>query len=196
MADQHVPATDGRRRRSEQSRDRIVGAMLELVEGGAIAPGAEEVAARAKVGLRSVFRHFNDMDTLYREMSVRLARQYEHLLAPYRAADWRGQLAEAIIRRADIHERLIPFRRAADAHRHKSPMLQAQYEGMLLMMRVRLQSILPAALASDVIAIETLDLLLSFPVWQRLRTDQKLPPEQARAVIEAQVDLLLATRAD
>ena len=69
------PSTDGRRRRSQRSRDRIVTAMIDLVEAGAITPSAEEVAARAEVGLRSVFRHFRDMESLYRE--IRALRIYE-----------------------------------------------------------------------------------------------------------------------
>ena len=43
--------------------------MLELVRAGAISPNAEEVAERAGVGLRTVFRRFDDMDSLYREMA-------------------------------------------------------------------------------------------------------------------------------
>lgn len=44
--------------------------MLELVREGDISPSAELVAARADVGLRTVFRHFKDLDSLYREMSA------------------------------------------------------------------------------------------------------------------------------
>lgn len=47
--------TDGRKLRSEDSKRRIVSAMLELVREGRMAPTAEEVANRAEVGLRTVF---------------------------------------------------------------------------------------------------------------------------------------------
>ena len=67
---------DGRHLRSQLSRDNIVTAMLELIEAGAISPSAEDVAARARVGLRSVFRHFKDMESLRREMLNRLAKDY------------------------------------------------------------------------------------------------------------------------
>ena len=59
---------DGRRLRSIDSRARIVKAMLALIEEGDMAPGAEAVAARAEVGLRTVFRHFKDMESLYRDV--------------------------------------------------------------------------------------------------------------------------------
>ena len=109
---------DGRRRRSENSRNRIVAAMLDLVAEGRITPSAEEVASRAGVGLRTVFRHFTDMESLYAAMTGRLAEHYEMWLIPFDSTDWQGQLAEAIERRTATYERLLPFKRAGDAHRH------------------------------------------------------------------------------
>ena len=69
------PAEDGRRRRGEDNRAKIVAAMLEIIHAGEIAPSAELVAQRADVGLRTVFRHFQDMDSLYREMSVVIGKE-------------------------------------------------------------------------------------------------------------------------
>jgi len=59
------------------------------------------------------------------------------------------------------------------------------------MMRARLQFLLPDAISGNPMAFETLDLLLSFDSWQRLRTDQGLQVETARAIIEAQVSLVV-----
>lgn len=186
------PAVDGRRRRSQQSRDRIVEAMLALVEEGAISPGAEDVAQRASVGLRSVFRHFKDMDSLYAEMAVRLSRVYESALQPFQADSWRGQLFEAIDRRVDIFERLLPFKRAADAHRHESPVLAANHSASLALLRARLQPLLPPHLQDSAVALETLDMLLSVDTWTRLRIEQRLDPAMARRVIEQAVERLVA----
>lgn len=184
------PSTDGRRRRSQLSRDRIVTAMIDLVEAGAITPSAEEVAARAEVGLRSVFRHFRDMESLYREMSLRIASQYQMWLVPFASSDWRGQLAETIDRRLTTYERLMPFKRAGDAHRHESPAMQAEYQQTLKLMRARLASVLPAECGPDL--FEAIDLLLSFEVWQRLRSEQALPEAMARRVIEQQISVTLS----
>ena len=189
-----TPSTDGRRRRSQQSRDRIITSMIELVEGGAITPSAEDVAARAAVGLRSVFRHFRDMESLYQEMSHRIASQYQMWLVPFESPDWRGQLAETIDRRLTTYERLMPFKRAGDAHRHESPAMQAEYQQTLKLMRARLGSVLPATCAPDV--FEAVDLLLSFEAWQRLRCEQALPEATARRVIDHQIAVALRHLAD
>jgi AcrR family transcriptional regulator len=191
VTEQDRGSSDGRRRRSETSRDKIVEAMLALVAEGQITPSAEQVAARAEVGLRSVFRHFKDMESLYAEMTARLSRHYQMWLVPFESADWRGQLGETLDRRVSTYERLMPFKRAGDAHRHESAAIQAEHARTLELMRSRLKSLLPDNITGDALVFETLDLLLSFETWQRLRVEQHLPADTARALLTAQVDRLI-----
>ncbi len=165
--------------------------MLALVEGGAITPSAEDVAARAQVGLRSVFRHFKDMDSLYAEMSLRLARSYESAMAPFETSGFPAQLFEAMDRRFGIYERMLPFKRAADTHRHESAVIQSHHDAATLLLRARLQALLPPALVDDAMLFETLDMLLSVDVWARLRIEQRLSVGRARAIVEDQVRGLL-----
>ena len=166
--------------------------MLAIVAEGQITPSAEQVALRAEVGLRSVFRHFKDMESLYAEMTARLSRQYQMWLVPFTAPDWRGQLAETLERRVSTYEKLMPFKRAADAHRHESQSIQTEHARTLAMMRARLKSLLPEEISGDELSFETLDLLLSFETWQRLRVEQNLPARKALALLEAQVNRLTA----
>ena len=187
MVDVEATSRDGRRRRSQDSRQRIVAAMIDLVGEGRITPSAEEVAARAGVGLRTVFRHFNDMESLYAEMTATLAEQYEMWLIPFESVDWQGQLREVVERRTATYERLLPFKRAGDAHRHMSPAIQAEHVRVREMMRRRLRSFLPGAIADDVLRFETIDMLLSFEAWQRLRDEQALDPSRARQLIMGEV---------
>ncbi len=164
--------------------------MLALVEAGHVTPSAELVAARAGVGLRTVFRHFADMESLYAAMTRALAAHYDHWLSPFDAAGWREQLFEAASRRLTTYERLLPFKRAADAHRHMSPAIQREHDRMLALMRARLLSILPAAALADLALVETIDLLLSFEAWQRLRSEQHLDADTARSLILSELDRL------
>ncbi|HXM89352.1 MAG TPA: TetR family transcriptional regulator [Candidatus Acidoferrum sp.] len=94
---------DGRMVRRHTNRRRIVAAMLELVRAGAISPNAEEVAERAGVGLRTVFRHFDDMDSLYREMAEATRNELQPIVAaPFASRDWQGRLGEIVGRRARL----------------------------------------------------------------------------------------------
>ena len=194
MGEDEGRSADGRRRRSESSRDKIVEAMLALVAEGQITPSAEQVAGRAAVGLRSVFRHFKDMESVYAAMTARLARNYEMWLVPYKSSEWRGQLSETTDRRLTTYEKLMPFKRAADAHRHESATIQAEHGRTLAFMRAKLKSILPDEVSGDPLTFEAIDLLLSFETWQRLRMDQKLSVRKAEAVVRAQVDRLAEPR--
>jgi AcrR family transcriptional regulator len=184
---------DGRRQRALDSRTRIVAAMLELTRQGHVSVSAELVAERANVGLRTVFRHFEDMDSLYREMSLIIEASFAgEVTRPFAAAHWRGQVAELIQRRTAIFERITPFKRSEAAHRHRSRFLDDDIGRMNRWLRDKLVSLLPSEIVADAARLEALDLLLSFESWDRLRREQGLSAAQAREALEAAVARLLA----
>jgi AcrR family transcriptional regulator len=177
---------DGRRLRSEGSRKRIVAAMLDLISSGEMRPGAELVAARADVGLRTVFRHFKDMDSLYREMGEVVEAGVRAVAAePFHSSDLRGKLVEFVERRSRAFERLSPFKLAMDVHRHQSEALARDSSRMVAELRAIVEREMPPEVTGDPLRIEALDLLLSFEVWSRLRMDQGLSVAEARRVLEA-----------
>ena len=190
-----VPARiDGRRNRGEQSRRRIVAALMDLVREGVITPTAEAVAARADVGLRTVFRHFADMETLYRE----IAAEIDAVVAPAAATrlagrDWRRRLAQSIELRAEVFERLMPFQLATSVHRHESPFLDGQQVEAAALQRALLRHALPKALAADKARFEALDLVLSSDAWLRLRREQGLSRAAARRVMLRAAEALTRT---
>lgn len=185
---------DGRRRRSLDSRAQIVAALFNLVREGDISPSAERVAARAQVGLRTVFRHFNDMDSLYRELSALIEAELAAALAtPLTGSDWRARLIDLIGKRAVVYEKIAPFKRAANAHRHQSDFLVAGHQRMVATARDVLVELLPRTVHDDAPLMEMLDLLLSFESWSRLRDDQSLSPRDARDCLELAVRRLIDT---
>ena len=195
FTDQPAETSDGRRRRSIDSRARIVAAMLDLVREGQVAPGAEEVAARAEVGLRTVFRHFKDMDSLYRELATAVERELIQIVAkPFKAETWQGKVLELVERRTPVYERIMPFRRASDTHRHTSPFIQTRHGVLAGQAREILIRILPPEVVKDTLTFESLDLLLSFEAWARLRSEQGLSQKRARDVLTAAVERVLAGR--
>jgi AcrR family transcriptional regulator len=184
-------SSDGRRRRSENSRVKIIEAMLSLVREGKIVPTAEEVAARADIGLRSVFRHFSDMEMLRQEMVGQVAQTYMKWFTPFEGDDWRDQLKDLISRRASAYEETLPFKRAAEVRRFKSSAIGSEFDRLNTLMRSRLKSVLPEEFTSQTILFETLDLALSVDAWQRLREDQNLSVEDARTAVYLLVKAIL-----
>jgi AcrR family transcriptional regulator len=185
-------AVDGRRKRSQDSRARIVQAMLELVREGGVSPSAELVAARADVGLRTVFRHFNDLDSLYREMSAVIEAELMALVhTPFKGETWRDRVLELVERRGWAYERIAPFKRASEVHRHQSPALAIDHARMVQISREILRAQLPTEWAKDRVRFEAMDLLLSFEAWSRLRRDQELSPKRATEVLQSTLASLL-----
>ncbi len=184
-------SSDGRRRRGEDNRARIVAAMLQIVQSGEIAPSAEQVAVRADVGLRTVFRHFSDMDSLYREMSEAIGAEVQAVAdQPFKAPDWRGRVVELVGRRGAAFEKIGPFRKAADAFRHRSRFLGDDASRLSQRLREILERVVGDA--ADTHTLEALDLLLSFEAWSRLREEQSLSVEQTQGVLEAAARRLIA----
>lgn len=187
-----APATDGRQRRREDNRARIVAAMLEIIHAGEVTPSAEQVAQRADVGLRTVFRHFQDMESLYREMSGVIEGELRAVVErPFESKDWRERVLELIERRAGAFERVGPFLRASTAFRYRSKSLAVDNTRLVAALRDILKRQLPPEIARDPLKLEILDLLLSFESWSRLRREQGLSPKRARETLAAAVRRLL-----
>ena len=188
-------AIDGRRLRSETSRLRIVEAMIALVSESPTMPPAEAVATRAGVGLRTVFRLFEDMDGLYRGMQAVMTERLGGLLeAPIEASDWRQAVDILIDRRAEAFEILLPLQIAADGPRMRSAALREGRARLVQGQRDALLAVLPAEVRADAELVDALELALSFEAWRRLRTDQKADIAAARAVMRRLARVLLDGR--
>lgn len=191
---QRVAREDGRRTRGADNRRKIVSALLKLVEGGNADPSAEQVAAAAGVGLRTVFRHFADLDSLYASISERMTAEIQPIVEqPFAAADWRGRLDELVERRAQIFEQLLPFKAAGDAHRYRSPFLTAEHKALVRLQTQALRRVLPAKIADDKALMAALDLVLSFDAWKRLRHDQGVTARDARSALRLAASALTAS---
>jgi AcrR family transcriptional regulator len=166
--------------------------MLEIIRAGDVDPSAELVAQRADVGLRTVSRHFRDMEGVYGEMSGLIAGELHAVVEmPFKAQDWRERVVELVSRRSLAFERVGPFLRASAVLRYRSTFLEANHAGFTAALRAILKRQLPPDVARDHMKVEVLDLLLSFETWSRLRREQGLAPKRAREVLEAAVRRLL-----
>lgn len=193
MVDQAKP--DGRRTRGARNRELIVQAVLEFIHEGVPSPTAEMVSERAGVGLRTVFRHFEDMDTLYCEVT----RVVDAMLAPVLAQPVQGdtplaKLQHALERRSSMFERLLPVYQATQVHLHQSAFLQQRQKQNTAMQRALLIAFLPADMVRNTALFEALDLLLSIETWARLRHLQGLTAEQAKDTVMASMQALLAAQ--
>lgn len=187
-------ATDGRLLRSERSRERIADALYELIGEGDLAPSAQRVADRAGVGIRTVFRLFDDMDALYATINERLDRDVAPLLRsdPTREASLDERLDAMLARRARLYERVGPYMRATHHHRDRSAFLAAQSRTLVRELRERLVRWFPELRQAPAELVDALDLATSFEAWDRLRVDQGLSRSRAQAAMQLTTRALLA----
>ena len=192
MDTQWVPARDGRVRRSERSREAIVTALFELVGRGVLQPTAQQVADRAGVGMRSVFRHFSEMESLHRAMDARLeAEAAKILVAGERGGPLEQRVRALLAQRLALFERVAPYKRSANLLRWRSKFLQERHLRMQRLLRADLARWLPELSRAAPDVREAIDLALSFEAWDRLRVDQRLSAQQAATVVERIATALL-----
>ena len=180
--------SDGRSQRSERSREAIVQAMLELVGAGLLRPTAQQVAERAEVGVRTVFRHFSDMESLFAAMNDRLRREATPLFidSPQTGA-FEHRVEGLVARRIEIFELLGPYLRSSAIQRWQSGFLQQEQERSIRIYRRDLFRWLPEVEEADPGIADALELVLSFEAWDRLRTVQKLGSRRARSALQRAV---------
>jgi hypothetical protein len=103
------------------------------------------------VGLRTVFRHFDDMETLYREITLRLDELMLPLVhKPLKATLWTERLVESIERRCAIFDRLAPYHIAAQLHMHDSEYILQQVKRRVKIEQDSLAWLLPARFTADI----------------------------------------------
>jgi AcrR family transcriptional regulator len=179
------PPRDGRARRAARSRRSIVRALFELVGEGTLQPTAQQVADRAGVTIRTVFRHFRDTEALFAEMGARLQAEVGPILAGDGPTAGLEARARALVqRRVALFERMAPYKRAANLQRPRSRFLRERHAELVRDLRADLIRRLPELAGAPDDLVEALDLVTSFEAWDRLRVEQRLGRERARAALE------------
>ena len=182
------PVLDGRRQRSERSRESIIDAGLALIEEGVLVPTAQQISARAGVGIRSFFRHFADMESLFATVDEQGRESVEALFI---GGDRDGTLDERILhaveRHADgyEHQKNRILMAAAQSWRHE--VLRKNYARYQRGLRKDLNDWLPELKSLSKSEREAVDAVASAEMWLRLREHQGLSKNHS---IEIIVDML------
>ena len=192
-------AKDGRHLRSVRSREAVVDAVLDLLTETGESPSAQAVAERAEVSLRTVFRHFEDVDSLFAAAVAhqiqRVGAMFEPLVA---GGDLHARLDALVDHRARLFEHISPVRRAALRREGHQAVDEWLARSNVLLRRQLTAQLKPELdeLAKDVRGhtIEALDVLAGFQAWDSMRRQQGLDVDTAKAVVVHAVRRLLAAR--
>ena len=194
MALNIAPSSDGRRQRSERSQTAIIEAALSLMDEGTLVPTAQQIADRAGVGIRSFFRHFADMDSLFLAADDMLLSSYEAL---FEVDDRTGALASRVARAIDLYgnafEKLRPIILCTQAQLWRSPKLQENYAWHQKRLRKELELWLPEVAELPKDRREAVHAVASFSMWNRLREFQGLSIKTSADIVTSLVNDLIAS---
>ena len=149
-------------------------ATIGLLEEGDLRPTAPRVAERAKVSVRSVFQHFDDLETLHASVAERLVDRVAVLVLPVPPdLPVAERLDRFVHQRALLLEAVTPIRRAADVHGPFSPEITARLrDGQAFLREELVRTFEPELRAAGDARDDVLDCLdsaLSWATWEGLR---------------------------
>jgi AcrR family transcriptional regulator len=189
-----VVSVDGRRQRGERTRQAIIEAALSLQEEGVLVPTAQQISDRAGVLIRSFFRHFEDMETLFKAADDQLRDSYEALFI---GGDRDGFLEErvnrAVERRSAAFEKLKNIFLGTKAQLWRYEMLRKNYARNQRGLRKDLEAWLPELTGLPEVERESVHAIASFEMWNRLRSEQGLSETASISVVKSTLISLLSS---
>jgi AcrR family transcriptional regulator len=192
-----LSSIDGRTARALRTREAIVDASIALVDEGDLRPTAPRIAERARVSVRSVFQHFDDLEGLYAAVGDRLVERLEHVrmtIDPDLPVD--DRIAEVVRQRAILLEAITPVRRAAAVHAPFSHEVRKRLQTGHDFLRCEIEKSFPTELAAcskgdRLKTLDALDTVLSWSSWDNLRTLNARSQDDAREVLVCMVNAIL-----
>ena len=166
----NIKTGDGRFARSKKTKDAIVRALLKLLRNTPF-PTAEQVAKESKIGLRTVYRQFKDMESIY----LSLHEECMHSLGQIFNSDidldrpFNERVSFAIRERFTIYDEYETLFIATISNSARLPTLVNQVAESYQVMRERFIKIVPEIENLSTIKSDLLFTRILFPSWFSLR---------------------------
>ena len=176
---------DGRVLRSVKSQKLIVGAYIKLLRAGTMEPTAQMVADKSRIGIRTVFRQFDDMENLLKSVDAELSKDYNFDVKFDPISSFKDRLAIAInhFNSGYKKHRLIMFATASNMWKYK--FLEKNYMNYQKIIRTKTEEVLPEVLNFDSELQELTHATLSFAFLTRLH-GQGLKKDQIKSAVVRQ----------
>jgi AcrR family transcriptional regulator len=184
------PPRDGRAARAQRTRRAVADALLALIEEGDLRPTSKSIAERAGVSERTIFQHFEDLETLFR---VAAGRVGDHLKRDLEYISEEGPFEERLNRYLEelsfLHESMTPVRRASRLHEPFSPVLERALDWWRDTLRRGIDRVFGQELehwSSDERrdVVEALALIVSWSSWENMRKHSAFSTDRARHVMD------------
>jgi AcrR family transcriptional regulator len=197
MSETHSKQADGRNERSRTSRAKILQATLDLILQEARQPSAKEVADLANVGLRSVFRHFSDMESLFADLNTLVWAQADkdYTISPETfELPLAGRVQALISWRLRLFANYGNLIETSTHMSHHSPMVKSQYAGMIKFLHRQAINVIPELEQLNREQLGHAHSVVSFEFFHYNRVLCNRPIEEVEALCLAALTLILSTR--
>jgi AcrR family transcriptional regulator len=185
---------DGRRLRREQNRESVIDALITLYEEGMYTPSSGEIAERAGISPRSLFRYFDDVDDLSRAAIERHLANHRDLfdIDITSGLSLAEKVEHFVNARVELHERVTPGARAGRAVSHRNPTVAARLFETRVFLRDQVHRVFAPELAGDRAALlPAVDELCSFEAYDFLRVGHRMSRAKATAALITALEKLL-----
>ncbi|MFP8871295.1 MAG: TetR/AcrR family transcriptional regulator [Myxococcota bacterium] len=197
LQDEDMGATDGRHARSDRTRSAVGEGMLDCLQEGILRPSAKQVAERAGVSTRAVFRHFDNMESLFEQVCELQIERVDRQLPLVVEEGTLDQRIQSLVANSVARNQITsPVRRAAILTEPFSKQLRDRYAWFRSVLRRQVR----ASFASELDALNetarrdkvaAVAALLSFGYWEELRTHERLSTAATGRVLCSAIKALL-----
>jgi AcrR family transcriptional regulator len=183
------PPVDGRTARSHRSRRAIVAALRDLHADGELRPTAEKIAHRAGVSVRTLWQHFDDLDSLWAQagqVDYELAKAALTRVDP--DASLEDRLDQILRQRERLYEGSGPVWRAASLQEPFSERLRGNRRDVFALCRRQVITVFRNESGqfkgvAKTRFIDGVDVVLGWSTWEGLRVEQGLDVSHRRQVV-------------
>ena len=170
---------DGRNLRSINSQKLIVDACIKLFKEGNLEPTAQQVADASGVGIRTVFRQFDEMENLFKAVDAVLSKDYDFIVKYDPSASFEARLKTITNHMNASYEKhkLIMFMTVSKMWKYE--FLRKNYLMYQDRIKNKTEEVLPEVLGFDNESKHLFHASLSFAMWTRLQ-GQKLNSDQIK----------------
>ncbi|HLH75414.1 MAG TPA: TetR/AcrR family transcriptional regulator [Candidatus Binataceae bacterium] len=193
---------DGRtlrgKRIREQIKAQIIAAHTDLMREGIPLPTTVEVARRAGLSLRVLFKHFHDANSLRKAVIQQLLTESQRMMA--QPIDYSLPLGARFLAFVERHTRMLeamtPFRRAGCVLEYSMPLVAASLRrarrdtigAIAEVVTPEIYRLLPAKRKELIAALHT---VCCWPSWENLRVVHRFSQAAARQVMAQSAMALL-----
>jgi Bacterial regulatory proteins, tetR family. len=160
---------DGRNLRSTKSQKLIIDAVIKLFQSGNFNPTAQEVSDESGIGIRTVFRQFDDMENLINAVDQEYHQKRPLMIKVDPNLTIKTRLKQIVETRNNIYSKESNIMMMTIFMSWKYKFLLKRYRNWQKFFRDETEKAIPELKKLDKQSQELVDAILSFAFWTRIK---------------------------